>query len=202
MPSSISFNAFSKPVDGIGTKSTSGGIITILAYSFATILFLSQLYLYIQVDVRHSLDLAPSFPLSEVIPTEGGFSKKIFQARGHKNKKGKNSKKIEALKIIEQNKIDVFVHITFPFVKCDDLDFAHNGAYFSTGDFSKYHGYSKFSKHPPTEYDWAVSRGIDAIGKNKKKRSTDPHSKQACTGEKRIYLDFLSCYFEHQHSTV
>ena len=181
--SSSSFNPFAKPVDGIRSKSTSGGIITILAYTTATILFLSQLYLYIQVDIRHSLNLAPSYPLSEVIPTEGGFSKKILQARGNNKKIAPGSRSVyDALKFIQRNKIDVFVHVTFPYVKCADLDFAHNGAMFSTGDFSKNHGYAKFSKRHPTEYDWGVATGMKNVkGLNKRKGSTDPKAKHACT---------------------
>lgn len=185
MLSSSSFNAFARPVDGIRSRSTSGGVITILAYTTAVILFLSQLYLYIQVDTRHSLNLARSYPLSEVIPTEGGFAKKILEARGNKGKKKNQGKYYQALKFIETNKIDVFVHVTFPYVKCDNLDFAHNGAFFSTGDFSKYHGYAKFTKRHPTEYDWGMAMGLKNSKKmSRKKRATDPRAKNACTGER------------------
>lgn len=205
MSSSLSFNAFARPVDGIQSKSASGGIITILAYTSAIILFLSQLYLYVQVDIRHSLDLAPSFPLSEVIPTEGGFSKKILQARGGGGKKKKQSKEVyEALQFIERNKIDVFIHVTFPHVKCHDLDFAHNGAFFSTGDFSKFHGYAKLSKRHPTEYDWAVAiNGGDMKkvknGLSKKISSRDPNAINGCTGE-YIFRFYIVLFSNHNQN--
>ena len=184
------FNPFAKPAEGIQSKSTSGGIITILCYITASILFLSQLLLYIQVDVRHSLNLAPSFPLSEVIPTDGGFSKKILQSRGAKNKSspGKSKAVYDALRFIERNKIDVFNHITFPHMRCEDLDFAHNGAEFSTGDFSKNHGYAKFTKRHPTEYDLGIATGSKNLkGLSKKKISTDHKARNACTGA------YMSC---------
>lgn len=194
---SSGFNAFARPVDGINSKSTSGGIITILAYTTATILFLSQIYLYIKVDIRHSLDLAPSFPLSEVIPTDGGFSKKILQARGHKKNKhsagGRNKSVIDAMRFIEKNKIDVFVHVTFPYMRCEDLDFAHNSAFFSTGDFSKNHGYAQFTKRAPTEYDWAVAMGeTDLKGKNKRKAAKNKEASNACTVRGTISVPRIS----------
>ncbi len=188
------FNPFAKPLEGIQSKSTSGGIITILCYVTATILFLSQLYLYIQVDTRHSLALAQSFPLSEVIPTDGGFSKIILQTRGAKSsqKTWKNKGLSNALKFIEKNKIDVFIHITFPNMKCEDIDYAHNGAAFSTGDFSKNHGYAKFTKRHPTEYDLGVATGKKNLkGLSKKKISTDAKARNACTGR---YLFMLHSY--------
>lgn len=191
----VSFSAFTRPIDGIRSKSTSGGIITILAYTSAILLFLSQLFLYMQVDVRHSLDLAPSFPLSEVVPTEGGFSYKILQSRQRTKANAVNVAK--TLNWLDRNKIDVYVHVTFPYIKCDDLDFAHNGHFFSTGDFSKYHGYAKFSKRHPTEYDLGVAlngglKGLKNVKSlSKKKRSNDSRAVNACSGRYLKNYHFL-----------
>ena len=104
----------------------------------------------------------------------------------------------EALKFIEMNKIDFFVHVTFPYVKCDDLDFTHNGAFFLMGDFSKYHGYAKFSKQHPTEYDWGTAMGIKNTRKmSRKKHFNDPKAKNACTGESHLTFNMSSTIMCH-----
>lgn len=50
-----SFDAFAKPIDGIRERSVTGGVITLLASATAALLFLSQIIVYLQVDVRHSM---------------------------------------------------------------------------------------------------------------------------------------------------
>jgi len=192
LSSSRGFDAFAKPIDGIRSKRTSGGIITLLAYAFATILFVSEIYLYIKVDVRHSLDLAASSPLSEVIPTDGGFSRRLLQSKNGRKKSKMSPELIKSIKIIEKNKIDLFIHVTFPYLKCENLDFAHNGAYFSTGDFSKHHGYDRLQKRKPTEYDWYKAIGESVKGKNKRKTATDRRAINACTVRGTIAVPRLS----------
>lgn len=190
---SSSFDAFAKPIDGIRTKTSLGGGITVLAASTAIFLFLSQIFLYWKVDVQHTLDLAPSFPLSVVIPTEGGFSKSLHafspptsssSSSGYKKNKHKkkNQKEIrESIRRLAFNKLDVFVHITFPKLNCKVLDYSQNGATFSSGDFIKNNAYSKFVKTRPTEYDYAVATGQSTLGKSKKRRDSSPQSEDSCT---------------------
>mmetsp|Transcript_16534 Transcript_16534/g.24800 ORF Transcript_16534/g.24800 Transcript_16534/m.24800 type:complete len:367 (-) Transcript_16534:35-1135(-) len=179
------FNAFAKPIDGITNKTSSGGAITVLASSVAALLFLSQIILYCQVDVRHTLDLAPSFPLNAVIPTNGGFSQMLLATSKRKRKKPP-SNVAASLKTFEANRVDVFVHVTFPNLNCKVLDYSHNNAKFSTGAFSKENGLSKFTKRRPTEYDYTKATGQSTGQQSKKRTSENPLSEDACTIRGRI----------------
>ncbi len=187
-----SFNAFAKPIDGITNKSSVGGAITLLASSAAAILFLSQLILYFQVDVQHSLDLAPSTPLNIVIPSSGigSISQKLMSGKSHPHRKKKTnaaymSDMISSLQTFQANRIEIFVHVTFPHFNCQVVDYSHNNAKQSTGEFARENGHSKFVKRRPTEYDYAIATGQSTVIRGKelsrKKTSTDPESENSCT---------------------
>lgn len=191
MASDKSFNAFAKPIDGITKKTSVGGAITLLASTIAAILFLSQLFLYYGVDVRHSLDLAQSHPLSIVIPTNGGFSSSALHAARRSHRKGyKRNKKIQSsqvsevissLQTIEENRIDLFVHITFTKLHCKVVDYALNNARLSTGAFSKEHGLSKFVKRKPNEFDFAKATGKSTVGLSRQRNSSEYDAENSCT---------------------
>lgn len=172
------FNAFTRPIEGICPKSSMGGAITLLAASFALILFLSQILLYIQVDITHSLDLAPSFLFNAVIPTEGGITKTLFS---NKRKAKMSPSAIQYLNAVQQNSIKVFIHVTFPKLNCKVLDYSHNGLKFSTGDYQKFNGPSKLNKRRPTEYDYAQATRTSTKGKSRKNLTSEPGSEDSCT---------------------
>eukprot|EP00978_Attheya_sp_CCMP212_P048556 scaffold542124_cov63-Attheya_sp.AAC.1 len=130
------FDAFAKPVDGLRTQSSAGGAITLLASVAAGLLFLSQLILYAQVDIKHSLHLAESVwtPLPE--------------STVHLNP-------LEAFNS-NKNKIRVFVHVTFPHVPCSDLDYSLNGQALKN---QKQAGLPKLSMMPPTAEEYRKATG-------------------------------------------
>lgn len=180
-PRARRFDAFAKPIDGIRTRSSIGGFITLLAALTVIILFASQVLLYWQLDVTHTLELAPSFPLSVVIPTQGGFSKTLMnRAHDHSSRK-RNSKLMNSLRTLAANRIDVSVHVTFPYLNCKVLDYSHNGAKFSTGDFAKYNGFSKFTLQRPNEYEYAKATGKSVVGLSKTKIDDSSASEDSCT---------------------
>jgi hypothetical protein len=172
------FNAFTRPIEGIRSKSSLGGAITLLAASFALILFLSQMLMYIQVDITHSLDLAPSLLFNAVIPTEGGVTKKLFP---NKRKAKMSPSDIQYLNAVQRNSIKVFIHVTFPKLNCKVLDYSHNGLKFSTGEYQKVNGPSKLNKRKPTEYDYAQATGGSTKGKSRKNLTSEPGSEDSCT---------------------
>lgn len=180
-----SFDAFAKPIDGIRTTTTAGGAITLLAGAGACLLFISQLFLYLQVDIRHSFLVAPSRPLNFVVSSEASYHKLI----SNKNTKRYNKQVpdlLESISFIEKTRLNIFLHVTFPHVSCDHLDFAVDGASYSSGKFTKIYGRSAFTKRTPTEYDWAVATGQKDIrttnkGLSKKMPSKDPNAKKGCT---------------------
>ena len=167
-------------MDGITTRTTIGGTVTLLATATATILFLSQMFLYCQVDVTHSLDLAPSFPLNSVISSNHGISRESLNARSYpgKKKSKKNRLLLQEMKTLAANRLDVSVHITFPNMHCKNIDYSQNGAKFSTGDFTK-QSTTLFTKRKPSEYDYAEATGQSTDNKSKKKQTTE--TDDACT---------------------
>jgi hypothetical protein len=175
-------------MDGIRTRSSVGGIITLVAALTVVLLFISQILLYWQLDVTHTLELAPSFPLSVVIPTQGGFSKMLWHRAHDKNARKRNSKLASSLQTLAANRIDVSVHITFPHLNCKVLDYSHNGAKFSTGDFAKHNGFSKFTLEKPNEYDYAkaTQKSVDGLSRNKISSSASMASEDSCTIKGRI----------------
>jgi hypothetical protein len=83
--------------------------------------------------------------------------------------------------MLAANRIDVSVHITFPYLNCKVLDYSHNGAKFSTGDFSKYNGFSKFTLQRPTEYDYAKATQKSTAGLSMTKIDGSHASEDSCT---------------------
>jgi ribosomal protein L18 len=191
MPSGYrSYDAFAKPMEGIRTRTSSGGVITILASATASLLLLSQLYLYCQVDVTHTLDLAPSFPLNSVISTTSGFSKVLLSAGRSvpgKKKKKEYREMQESIATIAANKLDVNVHITFPHLNCKVVDYSLNGATFSSGNFNK-QSHTVFTKRQPTEFDYAQATGKSTAGMSKKKTTNVLNS---CTVRGKITIPRL-----------
>jgi len=147
-----SFDAFAKPIDGIRERSVTGGVITLLASATAALLFLSQIIVYLQVDVRHSMHLADSVPSI------------LFNNARPKDLLG--------------HRIPLRVHVTFPHLVCNALDYAHDGNSLSSGKFEHYHKAPfTFTKRKPTvqEYKAAVISGYGAEKDIHKKRA------QGCT---------------------
>ena len=131
-----SYDAFAKPIDGIRERSVTGGIITLLASITAGILFLSQIIVYLQVDIRHSMHLADSVPSI------------LFNNARPKDLLG--------------HRIPLRVHVTFPHLVCNALDYSHDGNSLSSGKFDHYHKSPfTFTKRKPTvsEYKAAVISG-------------------------------------------
>jgi hypothetical protein len=185
-----SYDAFAKPMDGIRTRTSAGGIITLLATATASLLLLSQLFLYYQVDVTHSLDLAPSYPLNSVISSSIGFTRELLNAgRSHPGKKKKKAHQImqESIASIAANRLDLTVHITFPHLNCKVLDYGHNGAKYSNGDFAK-QSITVFTKRQASEFDMATAMGQSTEGKSKKKPSG---SESSCTVRGKITIPRL-----------
>ncbi|KAL7465107.1 hypothetical protein ACHAXS_005432 [Conticribra weissflogii] len=146
-----SFDAFAKPIDGIRERTISGGLITLLASLTAAALFLSQLIVYLQVQTRHSMHLAESVPSA------------LFDQS-------------PSARLLSGHKIPLRVHVTFPHLPCNSLDYAHDGNSHSEGKFQHYHRAPyEFKKRIPTieEYKTSLSPSLP----------TNPQSErqQGCT---------------------
>lgn len=138
-----SFDAFAKPVDGVRERSVTGGFITLFASVTAAILLVSQLFIYLQVETRHSMHLAHSVPSI------------IFSDKGSKN----NAAAARKLLVAGQYHIPLKLHVTFPHLQCNSLDYSHDGNDSSSGKFEHYHSKPyTFTKRIPTneEYKKAV----------------------------------------------
>lgn len=141
-----SMDAFVKPRDDLQTRSAVGGAITLVAAGAAFFLFLAQMHLYVFGSTRHSLHLSESSPIA-ILPNMN--RKQPLQARG---------------------RIPMKVHVTFPHVSCEDLDLAHDNAYFSTGDFQIEHGPTALTLRRPTRNELNIAT-----------RGTTKDLKRACT---------------------
>ena len=147
-----SFDAFAKPIDGIRERSVTGGFITLLASATAGLLFLSQIIVYLQVQTRHSMHLADSIPSI------------LFNNARPKDLLG--------------HRIPMRVHVTFPHLVCNALDYSHDGNSLSSGKFEHYHKSPfTFTKRKPTvqEYKTAVVSGYGSESAINKMRA------QGCT---------------------
>eukprot|EP00586_Coscinodiscus_wailesii_P020176 CAMPEP_0172497630 /NCGR_PEP_ID=MMETSP1066-20121228/102539_1 /TAXON_ID=671091 /ORGANISM="Coscinodiscus wailesii, Strain CCMP2513" /LENGTH=348 /DNA_ID=CAMNT_0013270503 /DNA_START=59 /DNA_END=1105 /DNA_ORIENTATION=+ len=100
------YDAFAKPIEGLRTHTASGGLITIIGGAFSILLFLSQVYLYLQVDTRHSFHLAES--IRNNLPHYHNAA--ASARRSHKNQ------------------FPISVHVTFPHLSCQSLDLALDDA--------------------------------------------------------------------------
>jgi len=119
-----SFDTFVKPREDLRTRSALGGLITLVATIVAGLLFLAEVYLYIVGSTRHSLHLSPSTGIPILPSNTGGIEQK--------------------------NQIPLKVRVTFPHVQCKDLDFAHDNAYMSTGEFGRHHNPKAMRLRSPT----------------------------------------------------
>ncbi len=125
-----SYDAFAKPIDSIRERSISGGFITLLASATAAILFLSQIIVYLQGQTRHSMILADSTP-SLLFDNNVALYSKKKQLSGHH--------------------IPMRVHVTFPHLNCNSIDYSHDGNSLSSGTFEHYHASPfTFAKRKPT----------------------------------------------------
>lgn len=190
-----SYDPFSKPIDGVRNQTMVGGIITILASFTAISLFMSQICIYFQVDTRHSFILSQSHPLSLVVPTEGGYSNLINspyppngqQARKSQKQQQKNNQ--HDVDFLESNRMTISVHLTFPHVYCQDLDYSHDGSSRTNGKLHRFYGPKTFTTRAPTDYEhYRATTGCtesEAAGKNRKVGipSSNPDVKKGCTIE-------------------
>ena len=134
-----SYDVFAKPLDGTRQRSISGGFITILASSAAALLFLSQLFLYIRTETKHSMHLADSVPSL------------IFDPNRHKNHKYND---------LSGHLIKLRLHVTFPHLPCGSLDYAQDGGSISAskGLFQHYHSKPyTFTTRVPTVQEYRLS---------------------------------------------
>lgn len=152
MPVLRSFDAFAKPIEGTRTTTATGGLITVIASVAASILFLSQLYLYIGGDVRHSLHLSESTTSSALglaIPDIG--KEKLAASHAHPVHQHIQRSRL--------NQIELKVHLTFPHIACRDMDYAHDGASKSSGQFDRIHGRNAFRLTPATPAEMSAILG-------------------------------------------
>ena len=158
MPSHFlsSYDAFAKPIEGTRTRTVAGGIITVISYAAAGTLFLCQLYLYVVGETRHSLSMAESFS-TEYLGAPGVLP---LKARQQGNRDYPNSIRDE-IEHQRTNRIPLKVHVTFPHIKCSDLDYTHDGAGRDNGKFSEIHGIQALRLTLPTTKDLSTALGME-----------------------------------------
>lgn len=148
-----SFDAFAKPIDGVRERSVSGGFITLLASAAAVLLLVSQLFLYLQVQTRHSMHLAHSVPSI------------LFSNTGNKNAAARK------LLVDGQYHIPLKLHVTFPHLPCNTLDYSHDGNDSSSGKFEHYHSKPfTFTKRIPTNEEYKKAAGSNVNSDMNKRR--------------------------------
>jgi hypothetical protein len=159
-PSFRSFDAFARPMDGLRSQTVAGGVITILALSFAGLLFLSQLFVYLQHDSRQSIRLAPSYPLSVILPSGGAHSIHVVHELDRRSRPDHRANlDVNRKSLLQRNLLDIHVHITFPYIPCADLHFIHDGAATSgTNTFAKIHGPQAVVFRTPTAQEYLLAR--------------------------------------------
>mmetsp|Transcript_14122 Transcript_14122/g.20166 ORF Transcript_14122/g.20166 Transcript_14122/m.20166 type:complete len:363 (-) Transcript_14122:255-1343(-) len=176
-----SFDAFAKPIDGVRHQTVTGGVITVLASTSAIVLFFSQIYMYLHVDTRNHFSLAESFPLSFIMPsmshTNNSVNRILLQAK--REGSGMPADRIAELSALERSRIDVAIHITFPYIKCANMDYAHDAASLSNGKFVKMYGKRAFTKRQPNSAEWEKVIGHINFAEDKAKLSTSIQN--ACT---------------------
>mmetsp|Transcript_30512 Transcript_30512/g.61227 ORF Transcript_30512/g.61227 Transcript_30512/m.61227 type:complete len:353 (-) Transcript_30512:1803-2861(-) len=158
-----SFDAFAKPIDSVRERSVSGGFITLLASATAAVLLISQLFIYLQVQTRHSMHLAHSVP--SILFNNGGAAARNLVLNG-------------------QYHIPLKLHVTFPHLQCNSLDYAHDGNDSSSGKFEHYHSKPyTFTKRMPTleEYKTAVGSRVNNSELQKQRR-------EGCTVSGTIHI--------------
>ena len=140
-----SMDAFAKPMDGLRNQTAVGGAITLMASVVACLLFLSQVWLYVKVDVIHSLHLPESNPLSVVL----SWSENYLEADRRSHSPDFFYQVLER----ERARIHFYAHVTFAHLQCSDLDVSISGASLSSGKLGELYGRHAFSKRTPTEFE-------------------------------------------------
>ena len=107
-----SFDAFAKPLDRTRHRSLSSGCITLLTSAATALLFLSQLYLYLRIEPRHSIHLPDSVPSL------------LFDRRPSPHHH------------LTAHTIPLHLRVPFTHLPCKALDYSHDGNSFSMGKFS------------------------------------------------------------------
>lgn len=132
------YDLFQKPVDGLRTKSLTGAVITLLAASVTFLLFLSQIYLYAHVNVSNHLTIAmpDRFKSLEALLAGTALSHSLNLLN---TKDGRNR---------GHSQLQIKVHVTFPHIRCSDLDISHNGG--GGNKFRLEHGSSAVKLRVPT----------------------------------------------------
>lgn len=129
-------DAFVKPREDLRTRSAVGGLITVVATSAATILFLSQIYLYFAGATRHSLHLSES--TSVPVPA------------------------LDLAHLQRRGKIPLNIHVTFPHVQCRNLDVMLDGVSMRGGQLDEVQGHRAIRTRIPTESELKTALGKEA----------------------------------------
>ena len=136
-------DAFHKTRPDLQQRTVVGGLITIIAAVTAALLFLGQIYNYLNGSSHHALKLSqsvsiPLLPVEYHAGSNGG---------GGKNYKGNS---LVQHVLAEAGKINLNIHVTFTHLQCDHLDVILDGASMVGGDLEKVHGKHALVKRPPT----------------------------------------------------
>lgn len=128
-------DAFAKTRPDLQQQSAAGGIITLSAAVVTVILFVSQVAVYIMGETTSSLALSESAALP-LMPLNTNHP--VFQHIG---------------------RLPVRLHVTFPHVKCENLDIVHDGASYRTKELAKFHGSHSITLRKPSSTEWRKAMG-------------------------------------------
>lgn len=172
-----SFDMFGKPADDLRKRSACGGIITIVASISSIVLFFSQVYLYLGSESFQHMSLAENFmiselPLSPVITGDEEVDKK--------KKKPRHSSVVARDRRKDPNNIKLTLHVTFPHMKCGDLQFALDDA--AGDDLASIHGLNAISTSQPKPGELAAG-GFNAT------------VKEGCTFRGSVYIPRVGGHF-------
>jgi hypothetical protein len=145
-------DAFSKPRQDLRSQSVVGGLITLIASTCATLLFIAQVFIYIRGTPQHFLHVSQSQP-HHLLPTTHPFEQKLMEQR--------------------KPKLAIKFRVTFPLLDCDKLDVAQDNASFRNGDLDKLYGHKVifFRQATPLEFTTALGGG-STLGLNRQNSCT------------------------------
>ena len=147
MSSFRSFDAFAKPVEGLKNKSATGGLITLIAATTATLLFLSQVALYIPLETRQHFRLAESYT-TNILPLAIKDLRKTYR----------NKREMHIERSKDPNNIQLRIYVTFPYIACKHLELSVDGA---TGDMrDAVHGTHAVLRRPPTSVEMQKVKNV------------------------------------------
>ena len=128
-------DAFGKPREDLRSRSALGGLITLVASTVAALLFVAQLYVYFQGATKHSLHLSDSqsFPVPRLsnIPLHS-----------------------------RERKLFLKFDVTFPHLKCWQLNVAHDNLAESNPNFALAHGRNAITKRAMSVTDYYKATGM------------------------------------------